>query len=482
MVRLDLRLSTLRVRLGRSVVVQRAALGAACAGLIVAAMPFEAQAQFTNFRGPSYNIGPRVNINPGPHIHYSPQVRYGEQDAPPGGAKRPGKPKKTGDATPGNSRNNPSSGGNRNIIPNEVVIEVDGTPTPEQVDALARRHRLSRIESQSFDLTGTTMFRWRIPDRRSVASVVRELQADAAIKSANPNQRFQLQQAAPSQYALPKMNVPQAHRIAQGEGVIVAVIDSGIDVTHPELAGMVVGTFDALSSDEKPHVHGTGIAGAIGAHARLQGSAPAAQILAVRAFSAKGGSADSSTFNILRSLEYAVSNRARIINMSFAGPDDALLGRALEAIAKKNIVMIAAAGNAGAKSPPLFPASDKNVIAVSASDANDKIFIASNRGRHLAVAAPGVDVLVPAPEGKYQVTSGTSFSAAYVSGVAALMVERKPSIRADEVRAVLMGTARDLGAPGFDTDFGAGLVDALAAVNAVEGKVPVTEVSAGTPR
>ena len=66
----------------------RAILGAACAALCVSAFSFEAKAQFTNFRGPTYNIGPRVNINPGPNIHYSPQVRYGEQDVPPGGAKR----------------------------------------------------------------------------------------------------------------------------------------------------------------------------------------------------------------------------------------------------------------------------------------------------------------------------------------------------------------------------------------------------------
>ncbi len=121
--------------------------------------------------------------------------------------------------------------------------------------------------------------------------------------------------------------------------------------------------------------------------------------------------------------------------MSFAGPQDRLLARALEGAAKKGIVLIAAAGNAGPKSPPFYPAADPNVIAVWATDSSDKLFAASNRGAHVAVSAPGVDVLVPAPDEKYQVTSGTSFAAAYVSGLAALIVERSPDISPAAVRA-----------------------------------------------
>ena len=129
--------------------------------------------------------------------------------------------------------------------------------------------------------------------------------------------------------------------------------------------------------------------------------------------------------------------------------------------------MVAAAGNAGPKSPPLYPAANANVIAVSATDAQDKLFAASNRGSYIALAAPGVDIFLPAPDEKYQMTSGTSFSAAYVSGLAALMLERNPALKPDEVRAILMKTARDLGPPGRDDLFGAGEADAFAAVSAV---------------
>lgn len=464
---------------------------------------------------PNINVGPRMpNITPHtPQIRFSPENRYRAQganpDKPTNDRPRPDRPRKRPPlviVTTGHPGGPPpppppppparkaakksapvAAGLNNRFVANEVIVEVDGQPTDAEVDALARRHRLNRIESQTFELTGTTMFRWRIPDRRSVDTVQRQLAADGSVRAAHKNFRFTLQQAArapagdPAQYVVPKMKLQQAHALASGQGVVVAVIDSGIDVAHPELAGVVIGSFDALKSNEKPHTHGTGIAGAIAAHARLLGAAPNASILAIRAFGVSGSGADSTTFSILKGLEYSVTNRAQVINMSFAGPTDPLLGRALAAAASRNIVLVAAAGNAGPKSPPLFPASDKNVIAVSATDANDRIFSASNRGRHVDIAAPGVDILAPAPGAKYQITSGTSFAAAYVSGLAALMIDRKPDITPAEIRTLLASTAHDLGPRGRDDDYGAGLADAFSAVTAVEGSTAPVAVSAPSP-
>ena len=137
----------------------------------------------------------------------------------------------------------------------------------------------------------------------------------------------------------------------------------------------------------------------------------------------------------------------------------------------------------GAKSPPLYPAANPNVIAVSGTDAQEKLFTASNRGNHIAIAAPGADIFLPAPDEKYQITSGTSFSAAYISGVAALLLERNPALKPGDVRAILMKTARDLGAPGRDDLFGAGKADAFAAVTAAVAApaVPLAAVSGKPP-
>jgi subtilisin family serine protease len=382
-------------------------------------------------------------------------------------------------------RNNGRATATRNYLPGEIVAET-GALSDADISAFARRHRLQRIASQNVLLTGSTVSLFRIVGRRPVEDVQRELRADAAVRSAQPNFRYLLQDQAatgaategdPAQYALAKLRLPGAHTLAHGKGVTVAVIDSGIDITHPELAGSIAASFDALDSKEGPHVHGTGIAGAIVAHGRLMGSAPGAKILAIRAFGVTQGAAESTSFTILRSLDYAASHGADIVNMSFAGPKDALVGRGLAAVAAKGIVMVAASGNAGPKSPPLYPAADAHVIAVSATDADDHLFAASNRGGHIAVAAPGVDIFLPAPGGKYQMTSGTSFAAAYVSGVAALVLERNPA-KSGDVRDILTASARDLGPPGRDDLFGAGEADAYAAVRAVtDGAV----AAAGSP-
>jgi subtilisin family serine protease len=371
-------------------------------------------------------------------------------------------------------------------IAGQIVAEIDGSLTDAQADALARRHGLARLQSQNFPLVGATIGLFRITDRRSVETVRRELATDTGFRLVQPDFRYLLQdqkaaltEGDPAQYALAKLRLPEAHTLTHGINVLVAVIDSGIDVKQPELANAIAESFDALGSKEGPHVHGTGVAGAIAAHARLMGSAPAAKILAIRAFGTTPKGAESSTFVVLKALDYAAAHGAQIVNMSFAGPKDALIERGIAAAAARGIVMVAASGNAGPKSPPLYPGANPNVIAVSATDARDRLFAASNRGGYVAVAAPGVDIFLPAPDDKYQMTSGTSFSAAYVSGLVALMLERNPALKPDEVRAILMKTARDLGAPGRDDLFGAGEADAFAAVSAV-ASAPAAPVAAAS--
>jgi hypothetical protein len=362
--------------------------------------------------------------------------------------------------------------GERRLVPDELLIAVGNGVAPAQIDALQRRLRLTRIEQQTFALTGTTLYRWRIADRRAVATVVRALERESVVTSAQPNYLFTLQQNAAkpagddAQYALAKLHLPQAHALAKGDGVRVAVIDSGIDASSPELASSIAESFDTLASPMTPHKHGTAIAGLIAAHGKLTGAAPDARILAVRAFNPEGAGAQGTTFNILKGLDWAAAHGARVINMSFAGPGDPAIHRSLAAAHTKGIVLVAAAGNAGAKSPPLYPAADPNVIAVTATDAGDKLFAQSNRGPHIALAAPGDQILVALPAGGYEMSSGTSYAAAEVSGIVALMLQREPALTPDKARAILQATAKDLGAKGRDPEFGAGLADAYGAVMA----------------
>ena len=492
----------------------------AAVALVVAALPFayfdgSAVHAQSIMRSPNLNIQSRIpTLNPTitpridpniagtaitgmgrttPNLRTSPACSYAYRGSDGECGDKPVSSADGAGGTGGSAAKNKNSGPRRNIaqtalnlrtVAGQIVAEIDGSLSDVQADELARRHRLARLRSQNFPLIGGTIGLFRITDRRTIEVASREFATEASVHSVQPNFRYVLQEQKaaltegdPAQYANAKLRLPQAHTLAHGANVTIAVIDSGIDVKHPELVNAIADNFDALGSKEGPHVHGTGIAGAIVSHARLMGSAPEARILAIRAFGAAPNGAESTSYVILKGLDYAAAHGAQVVNMSFAGPKDALIERAIAATVAKGIVMVAAAGNAGPKSPPLYPAANANVIAVTATDAQDRLFAASNRGSHIAISAPGVDIFLPAPDEKYQMTSGTSFSAAYVSGLAALMLERNPALKPGEVHAILMKTARDLGAPGRDDLFGAGEADAFAAVSAVAPAMPVATAS-----
>jgi subtilisin family serine protease len=375
-------------------------------------------------------------------------------------------------------------------VRNEVLVELAASTTNQRAEEMARLYQLTSVESLDFGLAGTKLFRFQINDQREASAVVRQLQGAPGVISVGFNTVLKLQEgpdtvgvSAPAprfeQYALAKLQMPQAHALATGEKVLVAIVDGGVDTTHPELAGVVVETFDAIGSGDQVHPHGTAVAGAIAAQVRIKGTAPSAQILAARAFGNDRASAEGTSYNIVKAINWAVSRNARIINLSFAGDHDPKVEVALRAARARGIVLVAAAGNDGPSSQPRYPAADANVIAVTATDQADQLFRAAVRGKHIAVAAPGVDLMLPGLDGTYRQISGTSFSAAEVSGTIALMLERQPNMGPETVRRTLMTTARDLGPKGVDTQFGAGLVDAYRALMAVTPQAISTNMRSG---
>ncbi|MGE0751774.1 MAG: S8 family serine peptidase [Variibacter sp.] len=287
----------------------------------------------------------------------------------------------------------------------------------------------------------------------------------------------------PMQYTVAKLHLAQAHRLARGEHVLVAVIDSKIDATHPELAGTIAEEINVLDDkDAKPHSHGTAMAGAIVAQSKIMGVAPEARIIAIRAFSqTSAGAATGTSYDLARAVDRAVAAKARVINLSFAGPSDPMLEKALKAARAAGAILIAAAGNAGPKSAPLYPAADASVIAVTATDAQDNLFADANRGKYIAVAAPGVDVLVPAPGQSYEMTTGTSVAAAHVSGVVALLLGRHPKLAPDAVKAVLTKSAHRPQGSTAD-EYGAGVADAYKAVITLDPQAATSPPAASAAR
>jgi subtilisin family serine protease len=136
-------------------------------------------------------------------------------------------------------------------------------------------------------------------------------------------------------------------------------------------------------------------------------------------------------------------------------------------MAQQGLILIAAAGNGGPEAKAAYPAAYADVIAVSAHDRVDNRYAHANRGAYIALAAPGVDILVPTVGGTHAFMSGTSMAAAHVTGIVALILERAERLNHSRILAVLKKTAEDLGEPGPDEDFGAGRAHALAAVQEV---------------
>jgi subtilisin family serine protease len=378
------------------------------------------------------------------------------------------------------------------FIQDEVILQIAGNITVEQLQAAVAQLGLTLLASQNLAITGSTAVQFRITDGRTPADIIRALAAIQLVAVAQPNYVYSLEQTAPAdqtpasrgdtgqqgdaaQYILDKLKMLDVHRMVRGANITIAVIDSEIDVAHPDLAGVVAQRFSAVGgAPEKPHAHGTGMAGAMAARQRILGTAPGARLLAVHAFSSNAAKAESTTFNILKGIDWSVGQGARIINMSFAGPKDPSLQRALKLAYDKGIVLVAAAGNAGAKSPPLFPGADPLVIAVTATDVDDKLFTGANRGSYISVAAPGVDILVPAPDNAYQLTTGTSVAAAEVSGIVALLLERNPKLTPADIRRILTASARRLGPGERDDNFGAGLIDPLKALQLADPRSTAT--------
>lgn len=320
---------------------------------------------------------------------------------------------------------------------------------------------------------GLRVVRFRIPATTSIAAVLAALANDADVVSAQPEFVYRAiggaaaarPAAALPQYAAEKLRIGEAHAMALGRRVRVAVIDTALDSTHPELTGAIASSFNALGEPSiAAEPHGTAIAGILAARAVLKGVAPGAQVLAVSAFRTSGsGAARSSTLALVKGIDWALAKGARVVNMSFAGPEDPLLGKAIASAAENGLIMVAAAGNAGPAAPPAFPAAYPEVIAVTATDAADRLYAKANRGSYVSIAAPGVDIMAPAPKGQYEVTSGTSMAAAHVSGVVALLLERQPDLKADGIRDILRRSARKP-ASGPPSELGAGVVDAAGAL------------------
>lgn len=270
------------------------------------------------------------------------------------------------------------------------------------------------------------------------------------------------------QWNMKKIGAEPAWDITRGAAdVVVAVIDTGVDLDHPDLAGNLVPGYNFINPGTSPqddHGHGTHVAGIVAAvtgnGTGVAGVAGDCRVMPVKVLSGEGEGTD---YGVAQGIQWAADNGARIASLSLGGPDySQALADAVNYAYGKNVLVVAAAGNEGGAI--LYPAALPHVVAVGATDNGDNRAAFSNYGDALDIAAPGVSIFSTLWDDTYIYLSGTSMATPHVSGAAALVLSLHPGHTAGQVESALERNAVDLGNPGWDPYYGYGRLDALAAL------------------
>jgi hypothetical protein len=356
--------------------------------------------------------------------------------------------------------------------PRAPVQRRPAPPPPEIVALMARDQSVEPALAAGFavlsqrDVTalGGVLVRFALPAGRSLAQAVPELQALLPGVVADTNALY-----APDDFLCDGPDCA-AHAMIGWAGWPSALrprlgmIDTGINLDHPALAGrnLQVTQIDLGTRDAANRQHGTAIAAMLvgSVEGRVPGLLPDATLIAVEAFHKRGASELADAFSVSGAIDVLLAAGVDVINMSFSGPANAVLQRAIVQAAAQGIGLVAAAGNGGPGAAPAYPAAWPEVIAVTAIDARAQVYRQANQGPYVALAAPGVNVWTAASVSGGRLRSGTSYAAPFVTAALAVERVRAPDMPVTDITTQLFACARDLGEAGFDPVFGHGLLSA----------------------
>jgi serine protease len=376
------------------------------------------------------------------------------------------------------------------VVPGEVVVKWrDAGRAPD----VARARGLARVAE--LGVPGKGVAEVVSTGGRPVQAVIAELEADPAVEYAEPNYVVTLANDGATavavndpqtggQYSLNRMRVRDAWSRTTGGSNIVAVLDTGVQANHPDLAGRVLPGYNFVSGNTNAsddNGHGTWVAGIIAANANdgygIAGISWSDSILPVKIMNSNG---TGSTSNLTSGIVWAANNGATIINMSVGGfPYSKAVEDAVNYAWGKGAVLIGAAGNNNRRED-FYPASYANVVSVSATQVDDEFSHWSSYGPKVEVSAPGSSILTTnctatsCPNrgwGSHTHISGTSFATPNVAGVVALIMAQYPSYTPSQVVSRLYSTVDDLGYPGRDERYGRGRVNAFRAVGGSPAQV-----------
>lgn len=352
---------------------------------------------------------------------------------------------------------NGSSG--RDTVGDEILVVDLATADLQQ----ALTQGFTVIERRQLGTLGMTITRLGLPPGLSAEAAASRFQATAPAATADVNHAYELQAGGCSgDYCWgPQMIGWQAASGSCGSGLRIGMVDTAVNAGQPALRASKVRNRSFVEGTPAASPHGTAIAALlVGSGEGLSGGLlPRAELLAAGVFTSDSrGRPRAGALQIATALDWLAGERAGIINISIAGPPNAVLEVAVRRTTVRGIPIVAAAGNNGADAGPAYPAAYPGVLAATAVDSSGQVYARANRGDYVAFAAPGVDLWTVGPGGVVR-GSGTSYAAAFLTGVAARNLPDGGTTAA-RLAAALAADARDLGAPGKDPVFGWGLVRA----------------------
>ncbi len=373
---------------------------------------------------------------------------------------------------------------------NKVLVKYKAGSEKKKTLSAAVASKVKKISRIAADLQVLD-----VADAGAVEGVINELKKDSSVLYAEKNKRLKLHGAFSDpfysqQWGMTRIKAEQALGIvpAGGNAVVVAVIDTGIDLIHPDLRNRIApGGYNYVNNNtdvRDDHWHGTAVAGIIAAEAGngagIVGVAGGlnVKILPLKVADASGGSYLS---DFIEAIYGAVQKNADIINISMGSDEYSNAENdAIQHAIEQGVTVIASAGN-DYSTLYNYPASYANVISVGSIAEDESKSDFSNYNNEVDIVAPGEGIATCIPDNKYAEVSGTSFSAPMVSGAAAILKAIDPGLIPDEIDAVIKATAKDKGALGKDNNYGYGIVNAYdAAVQVLDA--PVESVSLGKNR
>jgi hypothetical protein len=343
---------------------------------------------------------------------------------------------------------------------------------------IAANHHLLEVAAWPIELLGVHCLVYEIPSTAERDPVLAALRRDPNVETAEPLSRFEVRVTsfndpyAGLQRNLGDMGVAAAQQWSRGSGVRIAMIDTGVDTTHPDFAGRLAAVGDFVGDGRRvAEGHGTAVAGIIAAVPNngigIAGIAPDARLIPLRACWSTGGAVGMcNSFTLAQALVAALDTNATIVNLSLGGPSDPLLERIVERGMKRGTLFVGAVPTSGRREG--FPTGIDGVIAVDVAERVE-------RAPHV-LYAPGADVFTLTPQGHYDVASGSSIAAAEVTAVAALLLARRPQLDAREIEDLLrrsMPTSDAMGRVTLSVNACTALRDLLRAGECVDGDAAV---------